>query len=302
MDKIYEALKKILPADQVREVAKAVEELVAEARYQLEDEYNNKLNEAYEQIANEMSSTEATAVEGYQQAYRIISDLQLRLEHQQEEFENALEEGYEEAYQMLQQEQAKNANIEVEVYDEFENKLKQVRKFMVDQVDKFLHLQNAEIYEQARRDILNDPRMVEHRVALDRIVEVASQYISEEDFAGATSSKLADVTKKVEDLTGHLRVLEARNVRLSTQNTKLNEQVREFNNLLNENTRAERTERAKKPRNVSGRGNRALGRGEQILTEFNHNRSQSQEELDQTFVEHEALNDMLVLSGLKHDS
>lgn len=304
MNKIFEALKKLLPADQVREVAKAVEDMVAEEVARLEAEYNQKLTEAYDSVSDELQAAEATAEEGYKQAYGIINDLMVRLENVNEEWENVVEEEYEKAWGMIQAAEAKNENLEVQIYEEFEGKLKQMRDFMVDKVDQFLQLQNAEIYEHARRDVLNDPRLVEHKVALDKIVEVASQYLSEDDFAGATSARLADTQKAVEDLKGHLRVLEARNVRLSTQNTKLNEAVRELSSTLNESTRVERTERARTAKNASGRGNRALGRGEQILAEYNANvpanRSDDQE---QNIVEsNDVLNDLLVLSGLQESN
>lgn len=303
MNKLYEALKKLLPADQVREVARAVEEMVAEARAEdraaIEAEYNSKLNEAYEQISSELVAAEATTEEGYQQAYQIINDLMLRNEQQREEFENAMDEGYEEAYQMLQAEQAKNNKIEVEVYEEYENKLSQMRNFMIDKIDAFMQLQNAEIYEHARKDILSDPRIVEHKVALDRIIDVVGTYVTEEDFSGATSNRLSEANKVIEDLKGHLRVVEARNVRLSTQNTNLQEQVRAQKNVLSENTKIERKERAGIAKNVSGRGQKMLGK-EQIISEFALPNSDKSD--NQTFVENnEVINDLLVLSGLKHD-
>ena len=299
MNKLYEALAKLLPADQVREVARAVEEMVAESRAELEAEFNTKLNEAYEQVSQELAAAEAVAEEGYQQAYHIISDLQLRLEHQREEFENAMDEGYEEAYQMLQAEQAKKNKLELEIYEEYENKLKQMRSFMVDKLDAFLQLQNAEIYEHARKDILSDPRIVEHKVALDRIIDVVGSYVTEDDFAGATSSKLAEAMKAVEDLKGHLRVVEARNVRLTTQNTTLSEQVREMKTVLNESTKVERKERARIAGNVSGRGQKVVAK-DQIISEFAL--PQPNKSDNQTLVEsNEVLNDLLVLSGLKHD-
>lgn len=297
MNKLYEELQKLIPADQIRGVTRAVEEMIAEARAELESEFNGKLNEAYEQVSQELATTEATAEEGYKQAYQIINDLQLRLENQKDEFENSMDEGYEEAYQMLQAESTKNNKLELEIYEEYENKLKQMRSFFVDKVDAFLQLQNAEIYEHARKDCMSDPRLVEHKVAMDRIIDVIGTYVSEDDFAGVTSSKLTEASKTVEDLKGHLRVVEARNVRLSTQNTNLQEEVRQAKGLLNENSKVERKERTGIAKNVSGRGQKVVAR-DQIISEFalpQPNKS------DQTLVENnEVLNDLLVLSGLKH--
>jgi hypothetical protein len=63
----------------------------------------------------------------------------------------------------------------------------------------------AKFTNKRKRDILNDPRMAEHKVALDKIVEVTSQYLSDEDFNGATSSKLEEALKSVEEMKGQLR-------------------------------------------------------------------------------------------------
>jgi hypothetical protein len=303
MNKIFEALKKLLPADQVREVAQAVEEMVAEARAELEAEFNANLTRAYDQISEELQQAEAVAEEGYKQAYQIIAGQQLALENAVEEAERAAEEGYEEAWAMIKAEQTKNLSLETKVYEEYNNKLEQMFNFMVEKVDSFLTLQNAEIYEQARTNVLNDPRMVEHKVALDKILEVASQYVSEDDFAGATSAKLNDAQRNVEDLKGHLRVLEARNIRLNNLNKDLNESVRSLKNVLNENTRTERTERTRTAKNASGRGNRALGRGEQILTEHqNTNLPANRRSDDQYLMENdEVLRDLLVLSGVEQN-
>jgi DNA anti-recombination protein RmuC len=299
MNKLYEALKKLLPADQVREVAQAVEAMVAEARQEIENEFNSKLNEAYEQISEELAANEATAETGYQQAYEIINGLQLRLEQQKEEFENAMEENYEEAYQMIKAEQSKNNKLELEMYDEMKAKLKQINEFYIDKVDAFLQLQNSEIYEAARKDILSDPRLVEHKVALDRIIDVVGNYVSAEDFNGTQSTKLAEASKAIEDLKGHLRVVEARNVRLSTQNNTLQEQVRRVTETLNESTKTERKERTRTDKNVSGRGSKVMN-SDEIIAEFALPQPKKSE--DQTLVENnEVLNDLYVLAGLSRE-
>lgn len=298
MNKLYEALKKLLPADQVREVAQAVESMMTEARAEIENEFNQKLNEAYEQISEEMAAAEAIAETGYQQAFDIISGQQSRLENQREEFENAMEEEFENAYQMIKAEQSKNNQLELEMYEEMKAKAKQINDFYIEKLDAFLSLQNAEMYEAARRDVLSDPRVVEHKVALDRIIDVVGNYVSADDFNGVQSSKLAESTKTIEDLKGHLRVVEARNVRLSTQNTSLHEQVRRMNESINESTKVERKERTKNEKNVSGRGQKVVNNDE-IISEFALPQPNKTE--DQTLVENEVLNDLYVLAGLQLD-
>jgi hypothetical protein len=296
MDKITEALKKILPAEHVNEVRKAVEDMMAEQYKGLEAEFQNKLDEAYAQISEEKSRTELVAEQGYQQAYEIIGSLMTRIDEQREEFETALEEGFEEAYQELQSEKGKNGGIEVELYEEFDKKLHEMKEFMVDKVDQFLGLQEEEIYEHAKRDVLSDPRIAEQRVVVSKMAEMLSDYIGTDNLGAVSSSKLEETHKQLESIKGQLRIIEAKNVRLNAQNSKLNEQVREANGLLTEAAKVERKERASKAKNASGRGNRVGA--DQILSEYaapTQTGSRDQDLMEGS----DPLTDLLVLSGLQ---
>jgi regulator of replication initiation timing len=294
-DKITEALKKLLPESETNEVAAAVKEMLEQAKADLEAEYNQKLEEAYAELSNELAQAEKTAETGYEEAYAIIGDLRNRLELQGEEYKAALEEGYEEAYQMLKQEREKNQQLEVEMYEEYDKKLAEMKEYIVDKVDQFLQYKGQEIYEQAKRDVLNDPRMLEHKVTLDRIIDLTANYLSEDDFAAVSSSKLDEATKAIEEMKGQLRIMEARNIRLSTENTKLNEAVRQAQELITESRKAARTEkkaevvteqkeRAEKSKNVTGRG-QAADEGV-VISEY---AAPAGNDVDQ----------LLVLSGLK---
>jgi hypothetical protein len=295
MDKITEALKKILPAEHVNEVRKAVEDMMAEQYKGLESEFQSKLDEAYSQISEEKTRTEQIAEQGYQQAYEIVGSLMSRLDEQRAEFETALEEGFEEAYQELQGEKGKNGGIEVELYEEFDKKLHEMKEFMVDKVDQFLGLQEEEIYEHAKRDVLSDPRIAEQRVVVSKMADVLSDYIDSDKLGGASSSKIEESHKQLESLKGQIRIVEAKNVRLSSQNNKLNEQVREANGLLTEAAKVERKERASKVKNASGRGNRVGA--DQIMSEYANPTSEGK---DRNLTEgNDPLTDLLVLSGLQ---
>jgi regulator of replication initiation timing len=290
MNKIFNSLKNLLPADQVNEVSHAVNEMLEEAKKEMEAEFNKNLEEAYSQLTSELSQAEKTAYKGYSEAYSIIADLQERISNQKNEFENALEEGYEEAYQMLIAERSNKNSVESDLYEEYDAKLKDMKEYIVDKVDEFLQVKGVEIYEQAKRDLLADPRIVEHKVALDKIVNIASDYISGDEQFFSTSGKLEESRKSVEDLKGQLRMMEARNIRLSTENTKLNESVRRASEVISEsrvnNTKrivSEQKERGVRAKSVSGRG--------QLVTENIQVISES------TSVN--ADNDLLVLSGIK---
>ena len=294
--KIVESLKRLLPEDQVNEVASAVSEMLSEATEKLEQEYNKNLEEAYSQLSTELAQAEKTAYQGYQEAYEIINDLSSRLEVQKAEFEKTLEEGYEEAYQMLLSERNSKGKVEVDLYEEYDGKLAEMKSYIVDKVDQFLQLKGGEIYEQARHDLMNDPRVVEHKVALDKIINITSNYLSDEEKTFATTSKLDEATKRVEELKGQIRMLEARNIRLSTDNTRLNESVRKTSAVITEARKAlpvdnkkarvitEQKERATKVKSASGRGHIDT-ENVQVIAEYNTGSGET--------------NELLILSGVK---
>jgi hypothetical protein len=301
MEKIVEALTKLLPEDSVKDISEAVKTELEKAKQECEQEFNSKLEEAYAELSKELKGTEQTALQGYQEAYAIIEDLRKRLEVQQTEFEASMEEGYEEAYQMLTAEKAKNENIEVEMYEQFNQKLSEMKEYMVDKVDAFLQYKGQELYETARREIVNDPRTAEQKVVLDRVVECVSDYISDEDFTSAVNSKLSSAEKKIEELKGQTKILEARNIRLSTENNKLNEAVREAKQVITESVKEEKQERAEKAKNAQGRG-RTVNDPELVAEWSNNKTVEKKETVDTTLVESldpEFLRQMQVLAGTK---
>lgn len=301
MDKLTEALKSLIPEDQLAEVSKAVEEMMAESSAKLEEEYNAKLQEAYETLETEKKELEEVRETGYQQAYTIIDDLMKRIEVQREEFENHMEEQFEEAYKMIEEAKGDKENIEVELYKEFDDKLKEMKDFMVDKVDQFLQLQNTEIYEHAKKDVLNDPRTLEHRVAFDKITDIVADHLSDEDYSHVTSTKLEEASREINDLKAHLRVMESKNTRLTMNNNRLNESIKEQKNLLTEAAKEEKKERAEKATKASGRGHRVT-EGEQIIAEFtNPEADEKKEDNADVLVESQELNDLLYLSGVKSE-
>jgi hypothetical protein len=273
MKNIVEVLKSLLPEDQLKEVATIIDneikEAVAEISKQKEAEFNKQLENAYSELSAELQTAEKTAEQGYEEAYAIITDLRNRLEIQREEFEKTLEEGYEEAYQMLLGERAKNSTLEVDLYEEYEKKYVDLKEQFVDMLDKFLHDKGAEIYEQARRDLVNDPRYAEHKVALDKIAEIAANYLTGEEVALATSSKLEEAYKHLEEMKGHMKVMEARNIRLARDNEKMTETVRVTSNTVTESRRVDKKERVAQAKGVSGRGRVVAEEDTKVIAEHN---------------------------------
>lgn len=288
MDKIFEALKNVIPEDSVEGVTEAIKEMIAESRKEIETEYESKLEEAYTQLAEEKKQDEEKAYQGYQEATSIIEDLRARLEKQQNEFDLHMEQEFEEAFQMLQEERAKNETLELELYEQYEGKLKEMQEFFVEKIHDFFLAKGTEIYEQARREVVNDPRLAEHKVALDKVVETVSSYISNDDYAVVTNKKIEELAKANEELRGQIRIVESRNIRLSTDRDKLNEQVRQMNNVINESkvnsTKNNKKEREEKAKNVQGRGN--IVTEERIINEVaDENPSKEQPNANRAFVE-----------------
>jgi hypothetical protein len=284
---IMQALAGLLPEDVHKEVSAAVETFVEGLRAEYDSEYNAKLEEAYKIVAQEKSQVEKVAEQGYAEAYQIICELRDRLEVQREEFEHALEEGYEQAYQMLLAERSKNESLEVDLYEEYDRKVREIKEFFVEKLDQFLSQKGEEFYEQAKRDVLNDPTVAEHKCALDKILEVASTYMSDEDYHFATSSKLDELSRKLEEVNGQQRILEAKNMRLATENNRLNEAVRQQAEVLTESTRHEQNARKQKARTAEGRGKRVVERDRvEVIGEHRaHETVTSEDDDDSTLME-----------------
>lgn len=301
MEKIVEALTKLLPEDAVNEVTEAVKTVLETAKDDLEKEYSSKLEEAYSQLSEELKTSEETAIQGYKEAYAIIQDLRARLETQQKEFELSLEEGYEEAYQMLQAEKGKNENLEVEMYDTFDNKLQEMKEYMIDKVDAFLQYKGKEIYENARNEAENDPRISEHKIALERVAECVANYLGGEEVPAANTAKFNEMNKKFEELKGQVKILEARNIRLSAENTKLNEAVRETQKVITESAKVEKKERVERARNAQGKGKTV--NDPELVAEWTDAGKGKTAKVDNTLVESidpDLLRQMQVLAGTKN--
>jgi rubrerythrin len=308
MDKILEALSKLLPEDQLKEVSSAIAEMVEETKAELEVEFNKNLEEAYTELSEQLVESEKVAEDGYRQAWDFITDLRNRIEVMRAEYDSAIEEGYEEAYQAILAEKGKNENIETDLYEEYEKRFNESKGFLVDKIDLFLRGKGKEIYEMARRDIMSDPSMVEHKVVLDNIVEQVSGYITDEDRILATSSRLDETKKNLEDAQGRIRMLEAKNIRLSTENNKLNETVKQAAELINESTKSavedSKKARVEKAKKVTGRGE-VVTENTKVVSEFSNTpKTDNTDNGDDTLVESmdpAQLHAMQVLAGTKNN-
>lgn len=263
IEQVMKALAGLIPEDAQKTVEEAVSKFLENAVAELEKEYSEKLEDAYKTITEEKAADEAIAEQGYTQAWEIITDLRDRLEIQKEEFEQALEEGYEEAYQMLQEERSKNDTLEVSLYEEYDKRMADVKEYMVDKIDQFLALQGEKYYEMAKKDVLNDPAVAEQKLAFEKVLEVAQNFLSDEDFAYATSGRIDQLAKQLDEQKVHIKTLEAKNMRLATQNQQLTEAVKHQHAVLTEAKNNERTARTQKAKNAEARGQGHLDRKDQ---------------------------------------
>lgn len=311
MDKILEALSKLLPEDQVKDISEAVAAMIEESKGELQAEFDKNLDEAYDKLHSEVEAAEKTGEAGYQKAWEVIADLRNRMEVMRAEYESQLDEGYEEAFQEILSERGKNEKLEQDLYEAYEKKYKEAREYMIDKVDAFLKNKGKEIYEMARRDILSDPSMVEHKIVLEKIVESVSDYITEEDRVFATSSKLDETKKALEEAQGRIRLLEGRNIRLGTENSKLDSEVRKLEeavkaseSVITESRKAVTEEskkaRVEKAKNATGRGETTTDKT-RIVEEYASKEEVVAEETDTTLVEMfgSDLHDTLVLAGAR---
>jgi len=297
MDEIVQALSKILPQEQIAEVARAVEGALNKRFKEMQAEMQSKLDEVYEQAEEEKQQQDQIMETGYKQAYEIIHGLVNRLDEVTGEAEAALEEGFDEAYEEVEQLKAEKEKIEFEVYNEANKRLADMRDMFIDKCDQFLALQEQEMAKAAVREIMRSPRLAEQQVAVEKMAEILSDYLSAEDFANVNTGKLEEAFKQVEGLRAQLRIVEAKNVNLARLNRKLDEQVQTQKDTITESVKVERKERVNKRGNASGRGQRVVQ--DQIINEFAAPTAQQSNNARDLREVHDPLNDLLVLSGLQ---
>lgn len=257
-DRVLDTLGDLVPEDSREKVAAAVTSLLDEAvndlTEQFKSEYNTKLDEGYKVIAEEREKDWQTALQGYRQAYEIISELRTRLTRQEDEFEQTLEEEYEKAYQMILAERSKNENLSESMYEEYEGRTEKIKEFIVDSADKFLAEMGEEYYDMAMREVLSDPCLAEHRVAFERVLDVTKDYLSDEDIMLGTNERVSELEQRLESVEVAKRQIESKNMRLMTENNKMHEYLKETKELIEKNIINEQNERRTNARKVEGLG------------------------------------------------
>ena len=153
---------------------------------------------------------------------------------------------------------------------------------------------------------MNDPQVAEHKVALDKVVGILSDYITDDQYQLATNNKLEQAVQMLDDLRNQKRVLEARNINLSRENKKINEhyrvvveQVKAGQQTLTE-ARKEKIEAAK---NVTGKGTKVTKEEIKVIREHNGEVPQQPQSDDDTTLDESFdagyMAQMRVLAGVK---
>lgn len=261
-DKILEALSGLIPENVQEKVSTVITAAFDEAVANLEKEYNDKLEEAFKTVTAEREKDWQVAEDGYRQAYEVITELRNRNEIQKQEFQETLEREYGKAYDMLVEERNKNQTISDDLYKQYDERLDQIKEFLIDRVDEFLAKKGDEYYEMARQDVLSDPCLAEHRVAFEKILEVAADYVAEEDCMLKTSAKVDELNRSLEQAKNQLRMMESKNTRLMTENTQMKDYLKQTKELIEEGVINEQKAREQKARVAEGRGSIAVNEPE----------------------------------------
>ena len=153
-----------------------------------------------------------------QQHAQEIFVLQRNLEDVRSEYEESLEEGFQEAWEVVEEQRSRNQKLEVELYEEYDDKLKEIKKYIVDKVHHFLVSEWKKIVQLGEDELV--AKMDAWRKALTpaEMVQLA---------IGENNAK-----QDYDSLRAQIKILEARNIRLQCENRKLAEVIREYDKMI----------------------------------------------------------------------
>ena len=255
-DRVLEVLSDLVSNESQEAVTLAVtsllDETVAELKANYEEEYNARLEEAYAAIVDERRADRQVAIEGYQQAYSVITDLRNRLKAQETEMNSTLEEEYGKAYEKFVEEQKKHEQEIQEMYEHFNQKSQDIQSYIIDKVDEFLGEMGQEYYESVKSEAVKDPAVNKDKLAFQKILEVAAKYLTEDDLESNQDNK--EMQQQIESLELSKKQLESRNMKLLTENQKMQSYLKDTKVLLEQYAAQEKNERLDEASKVEGQG------------------------------------------------
>jgi len=110
-------------------------------------------------------------------------------------------------------------------------------------------------------------------------VDLTASYLSDDGIAAASNGRMQEAYRQIERLQTEKKLMEARQVKLSLENTKLNEAYRHAEAVITEGRSVERKERTGKGKQVTGKGRRELEETV-VIAEHNNNRSSKADVID----------------------
>jgi len=136
-----------------------------------------------------------------------ISKLTQKIQGIKEEHQAALDEGYQEAFEMLQAERARSEQLEVDLYEEYDKKLKSIKEFIVGKVHQFLNMKWEEYQQTGQEDLVAKLDIWRQKMTPAEMVDEA----------------LAEDQDPDHDLKEHVKIVEAKNIRLQVELAKMKE-------------------------------------------------------------------------------
>jgi hypothetical protein len=318
-EKIMEAFANLIPENSRGVVEEAIENFIKETEGNIREEYektleksyeewNQKLEEAKSEGDKKISETENTAFEGYQQAKEMLVEKEEEIIKQKNEYEGHIEREFNVAKKMIDEEKGRNETIEQELYEAYNNQLEDIKEDLVNKIDEFISGKIGELGEDVRKELKNDPEVLESKVAFERIKDIIASSMTSDDLNSSTASKIEELEETVSRLQAENKKTKARNMRLETFSLK----TKDGEETINENTdnkkeralqkdsirrEAERRIAEKAARVAEGRGD-VISR-EDIITEETAGKEQKKSDDSTTFVEGITREDLRKLSGFR---
>lgn len=274
--RIMEAFQGLIPDEKKSVVEEAIKEFMTESEKKIREEYEKTLEESYaewntqlEQAREEgklkAEETEKTAYEGYEQAREIIEQLNEKLQTQKDEFEAHMEREFSVAKAMIDEEKAKNDKIEEELYEAYSKQVEDLKEDLVNKIDAFLESKVVEISESVRKELKNDPDVLETKVAFDRIKDIVASCLTSNDIESSTAAQVESLEDTIANMQQEIKTLKAKTMRLTTENQKYVEELKVLSESNTENDEsaekrsqirkeAERMISEKNAQNVTGHG------------------------------------------------
>lgn len=165
----------------------------------------------------------------------VIAGLEKQIQTMRDEFEVQMDEGYQEAYEMLCEERQIRELLEVQLYEEYDKRLKDMKTVVVDKVHQFLAHKWEEFAQAGMDELAHKLDIWRKAITPAEIVEAAlEQGVFPQPPVDVPGDEWKNICNLVEHLKTQIKLLEARNIRLQVENAKLNEAVREMGEVMAE--------------------------------------------------------------------